>query len=100
VAYVGFDPVGLVLDEDAEEPNTIAKGIEQAEKEWAADLYGLGASLVTKRQKRNPWGVWQGVFMEQVKEEYEMSYTRGGLMVRKMDGHGVEMIAHETMRPW
>jgi hypothetical protein len=75
-------------DQDKEEA---MKGAALAMGEWGDDPHGRGESLAGKRVKRNPWGVWQGVFSSE-------DGDRGGLVL-KME-NGSEVMDEEQARPW
>lgn len=64
-SYIGIDPPCMAPGGDKHD-EMMAGGVALAVGEWAADPHGRGDSLRAKRKKRNPWGVWQGVFEEGV----------------------------------
>jgi hypothetical protein len=89
VTYVGVDPP-IAADKDA-----AMAGVAKARDEWLADLHGRGGRLKGKRQRRNPWGVWQGVFGEGVGVDVRM---RSGLVT---EGEGdEETVVDEAPKPW
>ena len=85
VTFVGVDPPGL-------EGNVVAlEGAARAVEDWTRDPHGRGEALAGKRRVRNPWGVWQGVFDEEVED-------KGGLMT---SGEGEdETLVDDAPRPW
>lgn len=71
------------------------KGVGQAVDDWIADPHGRGEKLAGKRAKRNPWGVWQGVFEEKV--------GKGDSITGKLVTQGVgekETLVEGAPRPW
>ncbi|KYK60606.1 hypothetical protein DCS_01743 [Drechmeria coniospora] len=83
--FHGIDPPHV-----ADRPDILA-GIAAAEREWAADPHGRGASLAGKRRQRNPHDVWQGVFEEGIDDT-------AGLLT---SGRGFdETLVDNATRPW
>ncbi|UKZ48465.1 hypothetical protein TrVGV298_002690 [Trichoderma virens] len=70
--FVGIDPPGMTSGENED----ALKGVGQAVDDWTADPHGRGEKLAGKRAKRNPWGVWQGVFEERMEKD---DATKGGV---------------------
>ncbi|PHH64249.1 hypothetical protein CDD81_4863 [Ophiocordyceps australis] len=85
VRYIGLDPPGI------EAGSEVLQGVKEAEEEWREDVHGRGERLAGKRRARNPWRVWQGVFVEG-------SGDAGGLVTRRQ-GHE-EMLDEAAARPW
>lgn len=86
---MGIDPPGMINGEN----EAAMKGVGQAVDEWTADPHGRGEKLAGKRAKRNPWGVWQGVF-----EENADGSGKGGLVTQ---GKGeMESLVDDAPRPW
>jgi hypothetical protein len=87
--FVGIDPPGMVSGEN----EAGMKGVGQAVDEWTADPHGREEKLAGKRAKRNPWGVWQGVFEEVIDDT-----GKGGLVT---EGKGEkETLVDDAPRPW
>ncbi|KAK5992191.1 hypothetical protein PT974_05592 [Cladobotryum mycophilum] len=92
VSFLGIDPPGMSLGEEGKE--SALKGVGQAMDDWTADPHGRGEKLAGKRAKRNPWGTWQGVSPEDVKN----GVAKGGLVTR---GEGEEeTLVEDAERPW
>lgn len=90
-AFVGIDPPGMASGENED----AIKGVGQAVDDWTADPHGRGEKLAGKRAKRNPWGVWQGVFEEKVGKD---DSTMGKLVT---EGVGEkETLVEDAPRPW
>lgn len=91
VTFIGIDPPGMAAvatgAEVGDGKEEAMKGVGLAMGEWREDPHGRGVSLAGKRARRNPWGVRQGVFLE---EEGET----GGLVVK---GEGID---EDAVRPW
>lgn len=85
-AFIGIDPPGM----ESGENEAAIRGVGQAVDEWTADPHGRGETLAGKRARRNPWGVWQGVFEEAVR-------NKGGLVTV---GEGEEETLVDGPRPW
>lgn len=84
VEIAGIDPPGLNGQED---------GVAKAVGEWGGDPHGCGISLRGKRDGRNPWGVWQGVWKDGPNE--------GGMAGLKTRGEGrEETLVEDAVRPW
>jgi hypothetical protein len=67
------------------------KGVGQAVDDWTRDPHGRGEVLAGKRRRRNPWGVWQGIFKEK-------GGDKGGLVT---EGEGeAETLVDGAPRPW
>ncbi|KOS22827.1 Uncharacterized protein ESCO_003454 [Escovopsis weberi] len=89
--FVGVDPPGMVAQ--AQQGESVWQGVGQAVDDWAVDAHGRGARLAGKRAARNPWGVWQGVFPEGVRDD-----EKGGLVTA---GAGEEeTLVDGAARPW
>ncbi|RFU77236.1 duf218 domain protein [Trichoderma arundinaceum] len=89
--FVGIDPPGMISGEN----EAAMKGVGQAVDEWTADPHGRGERLAGKRAKRNPWGVWQGVFIEGIAED---DIGNVGLVT---EGKGeTETLVDDAPRPW
>ncbi|KAL7796063.1 hypothetical protein V8C37DRAFT_373008 [Trichoderma ceciliae] len=87
--FIGIDPPGMIAGEN----EAAMRGVGRAVNEWTADPHGRGESLAGKRARRNPWGVWQGVF-----EETTGDAGKGGLVT---EGRGEkETLVEEAPRPW
>ncbi|KAM0261821.1 hypothetical protein ACHAQJ_002024 [Trichoderma viride] len=87
--FVGIDPPGMISGENEAAMN----GVGQAVDEWRADPHGRGGKLAEKRAKRNPWGVWQGIFEEDIDDA-----GKGGLVT---EGKGdKETLIDDAPRPW
>ncbi|PTB41082.1 hypothetical protein M441DRAFT_140833 [Trichoderma asperellum CBS 433.97] len=87
--FLGIDPPGMINGEN----EAAMKGVGQAVDEWTADPHGRGEKLAGKRARRNPWGMWQGVFEEQVDGP-----RKGGLVT---EGIGeMETLVDDAPRPW
>ncbi|KAL7810290.1 hypothetical protein V8C44DRAFT_332845 [Trichoderma aethiopicum] len=85
--FVGIDPPGMTTGENVDG----MKGVGQAVDDWTKDPHGRGEVLAGKRRRRNPWGVWQGVFVEE-------GLDKGGLMT---EGEGeAETLVDGVLRPW
>lgn len=92
VSFKGIDPPGM-------KPGTgdnvdAMRGVAQAVGEWAADPHGRGESLWGKRQRRNPWATWQGIFGEGQDE----ARARSGLITKGLEGD--ETLENSVARPW
>lgn len=86
VDFIGIDPQGMMAPS-----GDAVVGVGQAVDEWAADPHGRGESLAGKRKRRNPWGVWQGVFEKGEKDA-------GGL---ETSGEGEdEVLVYDAKKPW
>ncbi|KAK1247516.1 hypothetical protein MKX07_002425 [Trichoderma sp. CBMAI-0711] len=86
-AFVGIDPPGMINEENVDG----MKGVGQAVDDWMRDPHGRGEVLAGKRRRRNPWGVWQGVFKEK-------DVDKGGLVT---EGEGeAETLVDGAPRPW
>ncbi|KAL7909162.1 hypothetical protein GGI35DRAFT_453087 [Trichoderma velutinum] len=89
--FVGIDPPGMTSGEN----EAAMKGVGQAVDDWTADPHGRGEKLAGKRAKRNPWGVWQGVFEEKLGKD---GSTKGKLVT---EGAGEkETLVDDAPRPW
>lgn len=89
--FVGIDPPGMTSGENQD----AVKGVGQAIDDWTADPHGRGEKLAGKRAKRNPWGVWQGVFGDTV----ERDDVRRGRLVTEGEGEK-ETLVEDASRPW
>ncbi|EGR45060.1 uncharacterized protein TRIREDRAFT_69064 [Trichoderma reesei QM6a] len=86
-AFVGIDPPGMTNEENVDG----MKGVGQAVDDWTRDPHGRGEVLAGKRRRRNPWGVWQGIFKEK-------GGDKGGLVT---EGEGeAETLVDGAPRPW
>lgn len=85
ISYVGIDPPGM---KDA--TNFSNAGVEQAKDEWTNDPHGRDVSLAGKRERRNPWNIYQGVFAQET--------VNGGLGIRCYNGR--ETLDEDAPRPW
>lgn len=85
VSFVGIDPPGMAAG--AQDKQAALDGVSMALGEWREDPHGRGESLAGKRTRRNPYGVWQGVFGQGEVE-------RGGLVLKG------EVLDEEATRPW
>lgn len=92
VSFRGIDPPGMTSG--AAGNVDAMRGVTQAVGEWARDPHGRGESLRAKRYRRNPWGVWQGVF----EEGDDDARIRSGLVTSGM-GAG-ETLEDGAVRPW
>lgn len=95
VWFVGIDPPGMKAALEAGgaagDKGAAAMGVGQAVDEWTRDPHGKGEVLAGKRMKRNPYGVWQGIFIRDERD-------RGGLVTV---GNGEEERLDENAeRPW
>jgi hypothetical protein len=70
----------------------MAGGVALAMGEWEDDRHGRGSSLAGKRKGRNPWKVWQGVFVKGVEA------NKGGLVTSGSDAD--EQLDVNAIRPW
>ncbi|KAH0492143.1 hypothetical protein TgHK011_007107 [Trichoderma gracile] len=85
--FVGIDPPGMMNGENV----AGMKGVGQAVDDWTRDPHGRGEVLAGKRRRRNPWGVWQGVFKDK-------GIDKGGLVT---EGEGeAETLVDGAPRPW
>ncbi|KAI5462090.1 hypothetical protein BGZ63DRAFT_355037 [Mariannaea sp. PMI_226] len=95
VSFIGIDPPGMAAlasgGRGGEGKEAAMKGVSMAMGEWRSDPHGRGESLAGKREKRNPWGVWQGVFPPAVRD-------CGSLVVKEEDGQ--EVLDEDAKRPW
>lgn len=81
VSFIGIDPPGV---------DATHTGIGTAQDEWSRDIHGKGSALAGKRWRRNPWGVWQGVFPQ-------------GAAIHELETAGSgedETIVDDVVRPW
>lgn len=90
--FRGIDPPsmrpGAVSNLDA------MKGVALAVGEWTDDPHGRGDSLRGKRERRNQYGVWQGVFGDGEDDVSKLS----GLAT---EGTGDrETLIDDAKRPW
>jgi len=100
VAFVGVDPAYMLPGSGPGGDEARAEEVRRGERErgyaaWVGDGFGLGGGLRGKREKRNAWGVGQGVFGG---EEVDQDVARGsGIKIAIVDG--VEVLSEE-MQPW
>lgn len=90
VTFVGIDPPGMMAALQSVEGKAMF-GVAQAVDEWTKDPHGRGESLAGKRKRRNPWGVWQGVFESRESEK--------GRLVTVGEGEE-EKLVEDAERPW
>ncbi|KAH7325770.1 hypothetical protein B0I35DRAFT_474507 [Stachybotrys elegans] len=91
VRFVGVDPPGMVAGDKPE----AMKGVGAAVDDWRRDPHGRGERLRGKRHARNPWGVWQGVWREEVDVKEK---DKAGLVTA---GEGEEeTLVDDAIRPW
>jgi hypothetical protein len=89
VSFDGIDPYGM---QDGSN-QTAWQGVASAMKDWEEDPHGRGNKLASKRSGRNPFKVWQGVFVE----GFQGSEASG--LVTIGDGQD-EMLDTAASRPW
>lgn len=91
VSFVGIDPPSMAASESGKED--AIKGVAKAVGDWLDDPHGRGEKLRGKRTKRNPYGVWQGVFEKDfgTKEWSQLGTTGEG---------DTETLVDDAKRPW
>ncbi|KAG9255721.1 uncharacterized protein F5Z01DRAFT_555879 [Emericellopsis atlantica] len=89
VEFIGIDPQSM-----RDRNNKAAwQGVATAMRDWEADPHGRGSKLTGKRSGRNPFNVWQGIFVE----EFQGRKASGLVTI----GHGKdEILDTEASRPW
>ncbi|KAL1886006.1 hypothetical protein Cpir12675_006940 [Ceratocystis pirilliformis] len=90
VAFVGVDPPGM---DDGGDNHLGLQGVGLALELWRMDPHGIGEALAGKRQRRNPWGVSQCLFLNPADQ------PKSGLAV-KTSPNGHECIEDKAERPW
>lgn len=89
VSYIGIDPPGILDDEGT------MRGNEKALKEWRDDPHGNGEGLAGKRDRRNPWGGEQDLFL------CDEERLESGVVTRRLDeGKGREVLVDGAVQPW
>ena len=106
---MGIDPPGIVFtsreDQDQACVGEIGvdkesgwDGIANAVGDWKVDEHGRGEKLAGKREGRNPWGVWQGVWSEGSTGDVPALENKGGLKMKIINA--VEVIDENEKMPW
>ena len=88
---MGIDPPGMAGG--AEEKKDAVKGVGAALGQWEADPHGVGQVLAGKRRERNPWGVAQGLFLDE-------DERKSSGVVTTTSNAGAEMLDPDAPRPW
>lgn len=86
VRFVGLNPPGV--------PDVVDRE-EEAVDEWLRDPQGQSDGLKSKRARRNPWGVSQRLFVDEVERR------RGGVGTRVLeDGEEILLLGEGSGAPW
>lgn len=89
VTYVGIDPPSMAPGGEKRD-EMLAGGVALAVGEWLDDPHGRGNSLSGKRKRRNPWGVWQGVFGKDIQSDGSGLVTIGSGEDEQLDEHATQ----------
>lgn len=89
VDFVGIDPESMIKGKN----EAALEGVKTAIGDWESDPHGRGAKLKGKREGRNPWGVWQGLFEEGFENGRESGLVTVGVGEQ-------ETLVDDAPRPW
>ncbi|KAK0735555.1 Mur ligase [Apiosordaria backusii] len=89
VNYIGINPPSLKTED--ENSNQLTLGA------WESDPHGASSELASKRRSRNPWGIFQKLFLD--KTEEKKAGMEGQVRVLE-DGSETLLLDIDGHRPW